>query len=147
MKLTITTNPWAPLAATAPLPERSTPESAWGAEESLTAWSPGTDAWALLARLRAFVGRKVVVQLGDPVVVMLDGEGPYPMAALCRDIVTHFDRAGRLCAFVVVQDVEVVRSVRGYDGRHQYLLVDGPRLLLSVGDLCEISTQDVCDGG
>jgi hypothetical protein len=142
MKLTITTNPWVPPAVAQASDGASTAEDLWEAEARAATFSPGLDAWALLARLRAYVGLRVIVHAGAPVVVMLDGEGPYPMRAFCREVVTRIDRAGRVRAFVVVEEVEVIRSLRGYDGRARYLVEDGGRLLLDVADLCGIATDE-----
>jgi hypothetical protein len=109
------------------------------------AWSPGPAAHALLAELeREVVGRAVVLQGWDDVMIMLVGDGPYPVRAVCRGVVTADDADGLLHAFLQLEDPAPVVTRDGYDGRGRYYVGPGPDglYLFDVGMLDEIEVDD-----
>ena len=64
-------------------------------------WQPGPKAHALLAELRSVVGQIVVVQGWDPIMWYMDDEGPAPIRARLRDVITRNDD-GHERAFLVL---------------------------------------------
>lgn len=94
----------------------------------------------MLDRLRVAIGHDVVVQGWDPIMFVLDDEGPYPMRARCVDIVVRDDHDGHPQAYLVLEAIEVVTTPSGYDGRGA-LIADGNRFLFGVHDLYELDVK------
>lgn len=114
------------------------------AHQAAASWVPGEAALALLARVRSeAVGRAVVIQVWDPIMFMLEDEGPFPMRATCRGALTEITAGGHQQAFLDLADLTVIASGDGYDGRAKYLR--GPEAdgsyLLSLAHLYEVTIE------
>jgi hypothetical protein len=119
MKLTFNTNHWRfPSTPTylegGPSPEQREREEA-AARTALALWKPGPEAFEMLDRLRLAVGHTVVVQGWDPIMFMMDDEGPYPVQARCVDIVVRDDAEGRPRAYLVLENASTVATPNGYE--------------------------------
>jgi len=57
---------------------QKTIEAALAAREQ---WKPNIDGWQLVEKLTRFVGSRVRIQFWDPIMFMLDDEGPFPVEA------------------------------------------------------------------
>src|SRR4051812_7324631 len=51
-------------------------------------WKPSNEAWQQLVVLHEFIGKHVRLQFWNPIMIMLEDEGPYPLTCDCRGIVT-----------------------------------------------------------
>jgi hypothetical protein len=51
-------------------------------------WSPSKEAWEQFEDVKKIIDHEIVVQMWDPIMFMLDDEGPYPMKALCTGLVS-----------------------------------------------------------
>lgn len=143
------------LAWRVPSPERATEgwvegrptdrQIAAAREESVrarAAWRPDDEAWCQLISLQAFVGKHVRLQFWNPIMIMLESEGPSPLTADCRGIVT-IDDGGFLQPFLLVAGVrerptEDGSSPLGYLRAHP----DFIHKLAPVADLHEIDEVD-----
>jgi hypothetical protein len=107
-------------------------------------WKPSRKARALVRRLRAkAVSRVIVVQVIDAIMFWIPEEGPYPMRAVCCDVVIRRDSEGHERAYLLLERVEVIKTPEGYDGRANHLeSVDGGRFLLSLDRFRELSVED-----
>jgi hypothetical protein len=73
------------------------------AEAARKTWAPGPEAYALLDSLRAFVGKEVIIQGWDPIMLFLEDEGPSPIRATCEDVITR-EEDGHVRAYLVVSN-------------------------------------------
>ena len=76
-------------------------------------WTPNSGAWSQLRDLERFIGQRVRIQFWDPIMFMLDDEGPYPMLADCRGIVLIRDE-GFPQAYLILDHVEECPNTSGY---------------------------------
>ncbi len=141
MKITVTFNPWklpsGPIHLEgSPSPEQLERERA-AARAARAVWKPGAEAYELTDRLRAAVGHDIVLQGWDPMMLILEDEGPHPVRARCLDVVTREDDEGHVRAYLVLSDVELLPTPAGYDGRGS-MLIEGERSLFGVHDLYEL---------
>lgn len=51
------------------------------------AWKPNAEAMQLVEQLRAYIGFRAHIQFWDPVMFVLEEEGPFPLEADCKDLV------------------------------------------------------------
>ena len=143
MKISIRSNPWTlpgPPTHLEGRPSRSDLEREESeAAAKREAWEPGPQAFALLDQLRKFVGCEVIIQGWDPIMFLLDDEGPYPLRATCVDVITRNDPDGHLRAYLAIKDPSVVPTSAGYDGLKQ-LVPAGDSWLFGIDRLYEIET-------
>lgn len=57
------------------------------AEADRAAWTPSTEAMALVERLKNFIGSRVQIQFWDSIMFCLEEEGPFPLFAICRGVI------------------------------------------------------------
>jgi hypothetical protein len=76
-------------------------------------WAPNSEAWGQLRELERFVGQRVCIQFWDPIVLLLDDEGPCPMLADCQGIAL-IRREGFLQAYLMLDRIEECPDVPGY---------------------------------
>lgn len=117
MKLTVGHNPWVLPSPPVYLEGRPSPEEQARVEARVEAerrvWEPGPDAFALLERLRPFIGAGVVIQAWDSIMFLLDDEGPYPIVAMCTDVLTRTGPTGHQRAYIALSDPTERRMPRG----------------------------------
>jgi hypothetical protein len=76
-------------------------------------WAPNSEAWGQLRELERFVGQRVCIQFWDPIVLLLDDEGPYPMLADVQGIAL-IRREGFLQAYLMLDRIEECPDASGY---------------------------------
>ena len=81
-------------------------------EEFRTHWSPSEEAMRLVEVLKSFIGRRMKIQFWDPIMYLLDDEGPNPLVGLCEDIVIQRDDAF-LQAYLVLDGAKEIPTLRG----------------------------------
>lgn len=121
IKITITTSYWR-----VPSAERafdgwiegkpSEEEKRQRIEEALrerSGWKPSKEAMQLVEQLKAYVGCRVQIQFWDPIMYMLEEEGPFPLEADCKDIVLLQD-GEFLQAYLVVDSIREIPTPDGY---------------------------------
>ncbi len=141
MKITIASNPWRLPSGSVYLEGAPTPGEVEAERQQVQAardaWKPSSEARALRERLRAAIGRKVVVQQWDAIMLWCEDEGPYPMHARCMDVITQ-DQGGHEQAYLVLEEVSEVKTRAGCSGLAACIRQDDGRLLVSVSDILEV---------
>jgi hypothetical protein len=145
MKIRIESNPWAlpgpPIYIEgSPTPEKAARDQA-EADEKMRDWAPDGRAFSLLAELQGLAGRTVLVQGWDPIMFLLEEEGPCPIRAKCMGTKTARNPDGLLQAYLVIKDPASVSSPDGYDDLGS-LVPEGKAWLFDIGRLYEISSLD-----
>jgi hypothetical protein len=75
-------------------------------------WRPNSEAWSQLQDLECFIGQRVCIQFWDPIIFMLEDEGPYPVLADCQGIAL-FRREQFLQAYLILERIEELPSAAG----------------------------------
>jgi hypothetical protein len=81
-------------------------------EELRTHWSPSEDAMSLIEVLKSFVGRRMKIQFWDPIMYLLDDEGPNPVLGICEDVVIQRDGVF-LQAYLVLNGAKEIPTLKG----------------------------------
>jgi hypothetical protein len=76
-------------------------------------WAPNSEAWGQLRELERFVGQRVCIQFWDPIMLLLEEEGPYPMLADCQGMAL-IRREGYLQAYLILDRIEECPNESGY---------------------------------
>jgi hypothetical protein len=106
-------------------------------------WAPTAEAWEQFQQVKKIVGYEVVVQMWDPIMVMLDDEGPYPMQAFCTGLHLITDEDDKPQAYLSLKDVRNIKTHEGYDGSSRLSNSScAGENLLSLSDIYEISWGD-----
>ena len=101
-------------------------------------WKPSTEALNLFEQLKRYIGRRVYIQFWDPIMYMLDEEGPFPIEADCVDVII-LKKDDFSQAYLVINKIHVIPTPEGYSP-NKYLTDqdDAKNKLASVSDLYEI---------
>jgi hypothetical protein len=76
-------------------------------------WKPKPEAWDQLQALGEFSGRRVQVEFWDPIMYVLEDEGPCPLVADCRGIAVVRDDEF-LQAYLILDGVVELPNNSGY---------------------------------
>jgi hypothetical protein len=76
-------------------------------------WTPNSEAWSQLRDVEHFIGQRVRIQFWDPIMFLLEDEGPYPVLADCQGIVLR-RRERFLQAYLILDRVEELPNSSGY---------------------------------
>ena len=76
-------------------------------------WTPNSEAWSQLRDLERFIGQRVRIQFWDPIMHLLEDEGPDPVLADCQGIVL-LRREGFLQAYLILDRVEELPNSSGF---------------------------------
>ena len=101
-------------------------------------WTPNSQAWSQIRGLERFIGQRVCIQFWDPIMLLLEDEGPYPVLADCQGIVV-LRRERFLQAYLIVDCIEDCPNASGYSPAR--FLERGNKLdctLAPVAELAEI---------
>lgn len=103
------------------------------------AWKPCEEAFALVEQFRVFVGSRIQVQFWDPIMFMLEDEGPYPTQAdLVR--VTLREDEGFLQAYLELANLTEIPNQDGYSAAGFFGKSDPDgHYLASLADIYRIS--------
>lgn len=85
-------------------------------EEALrkrASWKPNKEAMQLVEQLKAYVRCRIQIQFWDPIMYMLEDEGPFPLQADCKDVVLLQD-GEFLQAYLVVDNIREIPTPDGY---------------------------------
>ena len=103
-------------------------------------WSPSKEAWEQFELVKNIIAHEIVVQMWDPIMFMLDDEGPYPMQAFCTGLHLILNEDGKPQAYLSLKNVSNIKTPDGYDGRSRFLnLRREVESLLSLADIYEIN--------
>ena len=83
------------------------------ARQERAVWRPNQEALELVEKLKAFVGFRIRVQFWDPIMFMLDDEGPHPLEGDCTGVVVE-PRDGFPQAFLVMANVLEIPTSHGF---------------------------------
>jgi hypothetical protein len=126
-------NPWSrpemPMVMEGPVSDEDMERMAAETKAERAAWRPSAESWDLLDTLRAQVGCRV------------EDEGPFPIRAALRDVEAPLADDGFPMPVLLLDDVSVVPTAMGYDGRRHYLEgheADGPQRF-AVADLFSLT--------
>lgn len=105
-------------------------------------WKPADEAWQQLRQLQEFVGQSVWIQFWNPIMFMLEDEGPFPLKADCRGFaVVHED--GFLQPYLVLENVSEVLTPDGSSSLGYLKSIPGiTGKCAPVAELYEIGTLD-----
>lgn len=81
-------------------------------------WTPNNEALLLVEQLKSFVGFRIRIQFWDPVMSMLEDEGPFPLECDCSDVVI-LQRDGFPQAYLVIKNVREIRTPHGFSRLEQ----------------------------
>lgn len=76
-------------------------------------WKPSQEGMHLVEQLRAFIGFRVQMQFWDPIMYMLEDEGPFPLEADCINVVILQD-GDFLQAYLIIDNVREIPASLGY---------------------------------
>jgi hypothetical protein len=76
-------------------------------------WTPNSEAWGQLRDVERFIGQRVCIQFWDPIMFLLEDEGPYPVLADCQGIAL-LRRERFLQAYLILDRIEERPNVPGY---------------------------------
>ena len=105
-------------------------------------WQPGPEALALVEKLKDFTGFSVEIQFWDPIMLMLEDEGPYPLQADCIGVVLLAEQDGVLQAYLHIDNPKEIATPEGHDCLGY--LKQNPYAhgwIASVSDILEISVN------
>ena len=113
------------------------------AQQDRADWSPSKEALAQFEEVKQIICREIVVQMWDPIMFMLEDEGPYPMQALCTGLHLISNEDGKSQAYISLKDFKCIRTTDGYDGSSRLLNSSCVgESLMSLADIYEISYGD-----
>jgi hypothetical protein len=89
-------------------------------------------------QLKVFTGFRVQIQLWDPIMYILEDEGPFPLEADCKDVVVLQD-SEFLQAYVVVDNIKEIPTPGGYSPHYHLVSRDNTHdLLIPLSKIYEI---------
>jgi hypothetical protein len=95
---------------------RPTPQQYRAAVERATKaraeWKPSPEAWQQLLDLHALIGQHIRIQFWNPIMMMLDEEGPNPLYAQCVGITTY-QADGVLQPCLLLEDLRELKTPEG----------------------------------
>ena len=100
-------------------------------------WKPNAQAWGQLRDLEDFIGQRVRIQFWDPIMLLLDDEGPNPMVADCRGIAILRDE-NFLQAYLILDSIEEGPNLSGYSSRYLKRQSDAGLTLAPIAEVAEI---------
>ena len=102
-------------------------------------WSPSKEAWEQFEEMKKIIDHVIVVQIWDPIMFMLDDEGPYPMQSLCTGLHLIVNEEGKSQAYMSLKNVRLIKTPGGFDASSR-LLASGSadESLLSFADIYEV---------
>jgi hypothetical protein len=104
-------------------------------------WAPSGEAWAQLRDLECFVSQRVRIQFWDPIMLLLEDEGPYPLLANCRGIAL-LRHEGFLQPYFILDHTEELPNSSGYSPASFLDTKKEPGLTLApVAELLEITSN------
>lgn len=103
------------------------------------AWKPSEEGFALVEQIKGFVGSRIEVQFWDPIMFMLEDEGPYPVLADLVRVMLREDQ-GFLQAYLELANPREIPNSDGYSATGFFGKSDpeGP-YLASLADIYRIS--------
>jgi hypothetical protein len=105
-------------------------------------WKPSNEAWHQLHLLQDFVGEPVSIQFWNPIMFMLEDEGPFPLNADCRGIAI-VQEDGFLQAYLMLDNVSEVRTPDGCGSLGYLKEIPGIAMACApVADLYEINSTE-----
>lgn len=107
-------------------------------------WEPSQKAWAQLEEVKTAIGKEVEVQIWDPIIFILEEEGPSPILAKCTGVTLISNEEGKQQAYLTLESVRSKSTPMGYDGRSK--LKDGGEkgtFMLPLADIYSIRLGDI----
>jgi hypothetical protein len=103
------------------------------------AWKPSDEGFELVEQLKGFVGSRVQVQFWDPIMFMLEDEGPFPIQADLVKVMLQEDE-GFLQAYLVLTNFTEISTKDGYSAMGFIGKTDSDgNCLASLADIYRIS--------
>lgn len=113
------------------------------ARQERAVWRPSAEALALVESLKSYVGHRARFQLWEPIMHMLEDEGPYPIEGVVMDVVVQTDGEFPQ-AYVVICDVAFVRTRLGSNPRDSLQTrADIEGTLVPLAKLYEVTPVDL----
>lgn len=102
-------------------------------------WKPSDEGFQLVEQLKCFVGTRIQVQFWDPIMYMLEDEGPFPVEADLIQVILR-DDDGFLQAYLQLSNIREIQtpdgySAKGYLGKPE----EGGCNLASLADIYRVS--------
>jgi hypothetical protein len=103
-------------------------------------WIPSSEAWSQVRDLERFIGQRVRIQFWDPIMFLLEEEGPYPMLADCRGIAL-LRHLRFLQAYLILDCIEELPNSSGYSPAGFLVSKKERSLTLApIAELAEVAT-------
>jgi len=107
-------------------------------------WEPSQDAWTQFSEVKETVGQEVEVQMWDPIMFMLDDEGPYPILAHYTGLDLVANEEGKQQAYLLLHNVRCLETPMGYDGRSRLKAGNqAGEFLLPLADIYTVSWAEI----
>lgn len=88
-------------------------------------WKPSAEAIALVDHIRTMVGRRICIQIRDPIMELLEDEGPFPIAGICIEVTVRED-GGFPQAFIGLSETSERVSLHGYAALGKFSVQSSP---------------------
>ena len=104
-------------------------------------WTPSKEAWAQLRDFEFFIGQRIRIQFWDPIMLLLEDEGPYLLIANCRGIAL-LRHEGFLQPYLILDHAQELPNSSGYSPARFLDTKKEPGLTLApVAELLEITSD------
>lgn len=77
------------------------------------AWRPSPEAMAVVHRIQKLVGNRICIQIWDPIMELLEDEGPFPIAGICMEVTVR-EEGGFPQAFISLSETSERITLHGY---------------------------------
>ena len=83
------------------------------------AWRPSPEAMAVVHRIQKLVGNRICIQIWDPIMLLLEDEGPFPIEGICSDVFFR-EEGGFPQAFIGLSNALEHPTLSGYSAFAKY---------------------------
>ena len=87
-------------------------------------WKPSKQGLELVAQLKALIGWRIQIQFWDPIMSILEDEGPFPLDGDCTDVLL-LQSGDFLQAYIALKNAQEVPNADGYSPLRCLRSVDG----------------------
>lgn len=83
------------------------------------AWRPSPEAMAVVHRIQKLIGSRIWIQIWDPIMLLLEDEGPFPIEGICSDVFFR-EEGGFPQAFIGLSNALEHPTLSGYSALAKY---------------------------
>lgn len=102
-------------------------------------YGPQPQGWDQFSEVTQIVGKKLVIQIWDPIMFMLEDDGPYPFEAHCVGLNLALNNDGYMQSHMCLKGVYCPQDKDGFDGAGRLEKAPNGVFMLNLGDIYKIS--------